>query len=123
MAYVDSHDYGPDESSTRYAGCTDAWAENMSLMWTFRGIPTLYCGSETKLRAGKQIDRGPTCPLAATGRAYYATGLEGSLTASGFGTLASASGTVATTLAQPLVKHVPRLHKIRRAVPALQMGQ
>ncbi|MFI1172416.1 carbohydrate binding domain-containing protein [Streptomyces melanogenes] len=123
VVYVDSHDYGPNKSTTRYAGGTDAWAENMSLMWTFRGIPTLYYGSETEFQAGKQIDCGPTCPLATTGRAYYGAHLEGSVTASGFGTVASASGAVATTLAQPLAKHVQRLNQIRRAVPALQLGQ
>ncbi|MFF2213647.1 carbohydrate binding domain-containing protein [Streptomyces antibioticus] len=123
VVYVDSHDYGPNKSSTRYAGGTDAWAENMSLMWTFRGIPTLYYGSEIEFQKGKQIDCGPSCPLASTGRAYYGDHLAGSVTASGFGTVASASGEVANTLAQPLVKHLQRLNLIRRAVPALQMGQ
>ncbi|MFJ4809554.1 carbohydrate binding domain-containing protein [Streptomyces longwoodensis] len=123
VVYVDSHDYGPNKSSTRYAGGTDAWAENMALMWTFRGIPTLYYGSETEFQKGKQIDCGPTCPLATTGRAYYGDHLAGTVTASDFGTVASASGEVATTLAQPLVKHLQRLNQIRRAVPALQAGQ
>ncbi|MFD7812227.1 carbohydrate binding domain-containing protein [Streptomyces sp. NPDC059785] len=123
VVYVDSHDYGPNKSSNRYAGGTDAWAENMSLMWTFRGIPTLYYGSETEFQAGKQIDCGPTCPLASTGRAYYGDKLEGTVTASDFGTVSGASGAVATTLDAPLVKHVQRLNQIRRAVPALQMGQ
>ncbi|MCX4743550.1 carbohydrate binding domain-containing protein [Streptomyces antibioticus] len=123
VVYVDSHDYGPNKSSTRYAGGTDAWAENMSLMWTFRGIPTLYYGSEIEFQKGKQIDCGPSCPLASTGRAYYGDHLAGSVTASGFGTVASASGEVANTLAQPLVRHLQRLNLIRRAVPALQMGQ
>lgn len=123
VVYVDSHDYGPNKSSTRYAGGTDAWAENMSLMWTFRGIPTLYYGSEIEFQKGKQIDCGPTCPLATTGRAYYGDHLAGTVTASDFGTVASASGEVATTLAQPLVKHLQRLNQIRRAVPALQAGQ
>lgn len=123
VVYVDSHDYGPNKSSNRYSGGTDAWAENMALMWTFRGIPTLYYGSETEFQKGKQIDCGPSCPLASTGRAYYGDQLAGSVTASGFGTVASASGQVATTLAQPLVKHLQRLNQIRRAVPALQLGQ
>lgn len=57
VVYVDSHDYGPNKSSERYAGGTDAWAENMSLMWTFRGIPTLYYGSEIEFQAGKKIDQ------------------------------------------------------------------
>ncbi|MFF5296531.1 carbohydrate binding domain-containing protein [Paractinoplanes globisporus] len=121
--YVDSHDYGPNKSSFRYTGGTGAWAENMSLMWTFRGIPTLYYGSEIEFQAGKQIDCGPSCPLATTGRAYYGDHVDGSVTASDYGAVSSASGAVATTLAQPLVKHVQRLNQIRRAIPALQMGQ
>ncbi|BCY07029.1 alpha-amylase [Actinoplanes sp. L3-i22] len=121
--YVDSHDYGPNKSSTRYSGGTDAWAENMSLMWTFRGIPTLYYGSEIEFQAGKQIDCGPTCPLATTGRAYYGDNVSGTVTASDYGVVSSATGNVATTLSKPLVKHLQRLNQIRRAVPALQMGQ
>ncbi|GGT67341.1 alpha-amylase [Streptomyces matensis] len=123
VVYVDSHDYGPDKSSERYTGGTDAWAENMSLMWTFRGIPTLYYGSEIEFQKGKKIDCGPSCPLATTGRAYYGDHLAGDVKASGFSQVESASGAVATTLQQPLVKHVQRLNQIRRAVPALQTGQ
>ncbi|MGI5359609.1 carbohydrate binding domain-containing protein [Streptomyces sp. CA-252508] len=123
VVYVDSHDYGPNKSSERYAGGTAAWAENMSLMWTFRGIPTLYYGSEIEFRAGRRIDCGPACPLASTGRAYYGDHLAGEVTASGFSRVDSATGAVATTLAQPLVAHVQRLNLIRRAVPALQTGQ
>ncbi|SCK31003.1 Glycosidase [Streptomyces sp. WMMB 322] len=121
--YVDSHDYGPGKSSTRYDGGTDAWAENMSLMWTFRGIPTLYYGSEIEFQAGKKIDCGPTCPLATTGRAYFGEHLEGSVEASEFGRADSATGEVAKTLDKPLVKHLQQLNRIRRAVPALQTGQ
>lgn len=123
VVYVDSHDYGPNKSAERYAGGTDAWAENMSLMWTFRGIPTLYYGSEIEFQAGKKIDCGPTCPLATTGRAYFGDHLAGDVRASEFSKADSASGAVATTLRQPLVQHVQRLNQIRRAIPALQMGQ
>ncbi|MFJ6212422.1 carbohydrate binding domain-containing protein [Streptomyces sp. NPDC092296] len=123
VVYVDSHDYGPNKSSVRYTGGEAAWAENMALMWTFRGIPTLYYGSEIQFQAGRTIDCGPSCPLAGTGRAYYGDHVEGSVTASDFGKVDSAGGPVATTLAQPLVKQVQRLNLIRRAIPALQMGQ
>lgn len=123
VVYVDSHDYGPNKSSERYAGGTDAWAENMALMWTFRGIPTLYYGSEIEFQAGKKIDCGPSCPLATTGRAYYGDHLAGTVEASDFGQVSSATGEVSNTLSKPLVKHVQRLNEIRRAVPALQMGQ
>ncbi|MEU6105992.1 carbohydrate binding domain-containing protein [Streptomyces flaveolus] len=123
VVYVDSHDYGPNKSSERYTGGTDAWAENMSLMWTFRGIPTLYYGSEIEFQKGKKIDCGPSCPLATTGRAYYGDHVAGEVKASGFSQVDSATGAVATTLEQPLAKHVQRLNQIRRAIPALQMGQ
>ncbi|MGW7710756.1 carbohydrate binding domain-containing protein [Streptomyces sp. NPDC054771] len=123
VVYVDSHDYGPNKSGERYAGGTDAWAENMSLMWTFRGIPTLYYGSEIEFQAGRKIDCGPSCPLASTGRAYYGDHLAGTVEASDFGKVSSATGEVADTLGKPLVKHLQRLNEIRRAVPALQMGQ
>ncbi|MEV8104259.1 carbohydrate binding domain-containing protein [Streptomyces sp. NPDC088135] len=123
VVYVDSHDYGPNKSGERYAGGTDAWAENMSLMWTFRGIPTLYYGSEIEFQAGRKIDCGPSCPLASTGRAYYGDHLAGTVEASDFGKVSSATGEVADTLGKPLVKHLQRLNEIRRAVPALQTGQ
>ncbi|MEU0227618.1 carbohydrate binding domain-containing protein [Streptomyces sp. NPDC006284] len=123
VVYVDSHDYGPNKGSERYAGGTDAWAENMSLMWTFRGIPTLYYGSEIEFQKGKKIDCGPSCPLATTGRAYYGDHVAGEVTANDFSKVQSATGAVAGTLQQPLVKHVQRLNEIRRAIPALQTGQ
>ncbi|MGW4105878.1 alpha-amylase family glycosyl hydrolase, partial [Streptomyces sp. NPDC004976] len=123
VVYVDSHDYGPNKSSERYTGGTDAWAENMSLMWTFRGIPTLFYGSEIEFQKGQKIDCGPSCPLATTGRAYYGDHVAGTVTSSDFSQVDSATGAVATTLQQPLVKHVQRLNQIRRAVPALQTGQ
>jgi glycosidase len=123
VVYVDSHDYGPNKSSERYTGGTDAWAENMSLMWTFRGIPTLYYGSEVEFQAGKKIDCGPSCPLATTGRAYFGDHIAGDIKAADFSKAESATGAVAATLDKPLVKHVQRLNQIRRAIPALQMGQ
>lgn len=121
--YVDSHDYGPGKSQSRFSGGTAAWAENMSLMWTFRGIPVLYYGSEIEFQAGKPIDCGPTCPLATTGRAYFGDHLTGSVTAPDFGVVSSASGAVRTTLEAPLSKHLQQLNRIRRAVPALSKGQ
>ncbi|MGH3469384.1 MAG: alpha-amylase family glycosyl hydrolase, partial [Thermocrispum sp.] len=81
VVYVDSHDYGPNKSSQRYAEGTDAWAENMALMWTFRGVPTLYYGSEIEFQKGARIDCGPSCPLASTGRAYFGDHLEGEVVA------------------------------------------
>jgi glycosidase len=122
VVYVDSHDYGPN-TETRYGGGTDAWAENMTYMWTFRGIPCLYYGSEIEYQAGCPTDKGPSAPLSSTGRAYFGDNIEGSVTATDFGEYSNASGAVKTTLEKPLPKHLSDLNKIRRAVPALQKGQ
>ena len=124
VVYVDSHDYGPN-SMCRYSGGTSAWAENMSLMWTFRGIPCLFYGDEIEFKKGVKVDRGdlPADQLENTGRAYYGAHLEGSVTATDFGSYTGATGAIKTTLEYPLAKHLMRLNKIRRAVPALQKGQ
>lgn len=124
VVYVDSHDYGPDFcQKTRYTGGEQAWAENMDLMFTFRGIPCIYYGSETQFQAGKTIDVGPNAPLSTTGRAYFGDNITGNVTATDFGKYTGASGNVATTLNKPLAKHLQQLNQIRRAVPALQKGQ
>ena len=123
VVYVDSHDYSPDDCQTvRYNAGTQAWAENMCLMFTFRGIPCLYYGSEVEFQKGVVIDVGPNAPLSETGRAYFGDYLEGSVTASDFGDY-TASGKVSETLNSTLSQQLIKLNKIRRAVPALQKGQ
>jgi len=123
VVYVDSHDYGPDGAEKiRYNEGTNAWKENMSLMWTFRGVPCIYYGSEIEFQKGKVIDEGPNIALANSGRAYYGDNIEGTVKATGFGKY-TASGTVNNTLNKPLSKHLQMLNKIRLQVPALRRGQ
>ena len=123
VMYVDSHDYGPDGmEKTRYSLGTQAWAENLNLIFTFRGIPCVYYGTEIEFAKGVPIDVGPNQPLATTGRAYFGDNIQGTVTASDFSKY-NASGTVANTLNYPLAKHIQKLNAIRRAVPALQKGQ
>ena len=123
VVYVDSHDYAPDRcQAVRYNGGTQAWAENMDLMFTFRGIPCVYYGTEVEFMKGANIDPGASSPLADSGRAYFGDYLEGNVTANDFGKY-SASGKVADTLNQPLAVHLRQLNLIRQAVPALQKGQ
>ncbi|MCD8026816.1 MAG: starch-binding protein [Clostridiales bacterium] len=123
VVYVDSHDYSPDECQNyRYTGGTQAWAENMDLMFAFRGIPCIYYGSEIEFQKGAQIDVGTTAALSTTGRAYYGDNLEGTVTATDFGEY-TATGTVTTTLNSTLSVHLRQLNLIRQAVPALQKGQ
>lgn len=124
VMYVDSHDYAPEspDEKTRFSGGTQTWAENLDLMFTFRGIPCIYYGSEIEFKKGSKIDVGTEAPLASTGRAYFGGNLEGDVTASDFGEY-TASGEIKDTLDSTLSQHLMKLNKIRRAVPALQKGQ
>ena len=124
VMYVDSHDYAPEQpdETTRFTGGTQTWAENMDLMFTFRGIPCVYYGSEVEFKKGELIDKGTLISLENTGRAYFGDYLEGTVNATDFSEY-TASGTVADTLASPLSKHLSKVNAIRRAIPALQKGQ
>ena len=123
VVYVDSHDYGPQPNDgVRFSGSDDQWAENLSLMFTFRGIPCIYYGSEIGFKRGVKIDNGPNGPLSNTGRAYFGGYITGDVEADDFGEY-KASGNVAATLNHDLAQHLIRLNKIRQAVPALRKGQ
>ena len=123
VVYVDSHDYSPGPNDTNRFGGTDAqWAENLSLLFTFRGIPCIYYGSEVGFRRGVRIDPGPNGPLSNTGRAYFGGYITGDVTATDFGEY-EATGNVAATLNHDVAQHLIRLNKIRQAVPALRKGQ
>lgn len=124
VMYVDSHDYAPEQpdETTRFTGGTQTWAENMDLMFTFRGIPCVYYGSEVEFKKGELIDKGTRISLENSGRAYFGDYLEGTVNATDFSEY-TASGTVADTLASPLSKHLSKVNAIRRAIPALQKGQ
>ena len=81
VVYVDSHDYcpGPNDG-TRFNGGTEQWAENLSLMFTFRGIPCIYYGSEVEFKKGMPIDVGGennNTHRSQSGRAYFGNYLEG----------------------------------------------
>ena len=123
VVYVNSHDYSPDFCSDKvYTGDTDAWAENLSLMFTFRGIPCVYYGTEIEFQKGCPIDKGPKAMLSETGRAYFGDNIEGTIQASDF-TVFNATGTAKKTLDSVLSQHIMRLNRIRMAVPALRKGQ
>ena len=123
VVYVDSHDYSPGPNDLNRFGGTDAqWAENLSLLFTFRGIPCIYYGSEVGFRRGVRIDPGPNGPLSETGRAYFGGYITGDVTATDFGEY-KASGNVAASLNHDVAQHLIRLNKIRQAVPALRKGQ
>lgn len=125
VVYVDSHDYAPDGApeSQRFAQPQDTWAENLSLMYTFRGIPCVYYGSEIEFKKGCPIDKGPNIALKESGRAYFGGYIKGSANVTDFAEYSNATGNMAQTLNHPLAQHIQRLSKIRMAVPALRKGQ
>ena len=125
VVYVDSHDYAPNGApeDKRYSKSQQNWAENLCLMYTFRGIPCLYYGSEVEFKKGKTIDNGTNIALRESGRAYFGGYLKGELTTTDFAEYSSATGNIAQTLSHPLAQHIQRLSRIRMAVPALRKGQ
>ena len=125
VMYVDSHDYGPNEGGslyTRYNGGTQAWAENLNLIFTFRGIPCVFYGTEVEFMKGVKTDDWYN-QLDKTGRAYFGDYLEGSVKTSDYGVYSGGTGKMAETLNAPLAKHMQRLNMLRRKVPALCKGQ
>ena len=125
VVYVDSHDYAPNGApeDKRFSGDESTLAENWSLMFTHRGVPCIYYGSEIQFKTGCVIDKGPNESLIKTGRAYFGGYIKGNATVTDFATYTNATGNMAATLSHPLAKHVQRLNKIRQAVPALRKGQ
>lgn len=125
VVYVDSHDYAPDNApqDKRFSGSQDTWAENLSLMFTHRGIPCLYYGSEVEFQKGKLIDQGTNIALKESGRAYFGGYIKGTVNTTDFAEYNSATGNLKATLSHPLAQHIQRLSKIRMAVPALRKGQ
>lgn len=125
VVYVDSHDYGPNGYKVNaFDASEDVWAENLSLMFTWRGIPCVFQGTETRFRrtGGYVIDKGADAALKNTLRAYYGGYLTGDVKATDFGEF-TATGNAAASLSHPLAQHLRRLNKIRAAVPALRKGQ
>ena len=125
VVYVDSHDYAPNGApeDKRFSGDESTLAENWSLMFTHRGVPCIYYGSEIQFKKGCVIDNGPNTSLINTGRAYFGGYIKGSAEVTDFATYNNATGNMAATLSHPLAKHVQRLNLIRQAVPALRKGQ
>lgn len=124
VVYVDSHDYAPDEvQRERFNKSQDVWAENLSLMFTHRGIPCVFYGSEVEFQKGKVIDEGTNIALQNSGRAYFGGYIKGSVNTTDFAEYSNATGNLGTSLKHPLAQHIQRLSKIRMAVPALRKGQ
>lgn len=108
VTWLDNHDFGPhNDWNRRYGGSIENLAACMNFMFTWRGIPSVYYGTEMQFKKGAYTDlhdaSGIQKSLDVTGRAYYGNNVN----------------TAKTTL---LYAHLKKLNDIRRAVPALQSG-
>ncbi len=125
LTSMDTWNYGPGQygmEKYKLVSDTTQLKENLSLMFTFRGIPGITAGTEIEFQKGKNIDVGANAPLSTTARAYYGDNLEGEVETTDFGVY-TANGTVANTLNSYLSQHIQTLNKARQMVPALRKGQ
>jgi len=106
VTFFQNHDVGPDNDfKYRYGGEMGNAAMVYNLLWTNRGIPTLYYGEEIMFQGGLPQDiAGNSDTIDQTGRAYFGPHLDN----------------LATTQSHPLYQHIKRLNQIRSAIPALQ---
>lgn len=108
VTWLDNHDFGPNNDwNMRYSGSDQNLAACMNFMFTWRGIPTVYYGTESRFKSGAFTDlhdaAGINKSLDETGRAYYGDAMN------------SAPNHI-------IYKHLRKLNAIRKAVPALQNG-
>ncbi len=105
VTFFQNHDVGPDNDfKYRYGGEEGNAAMVYNLLWTNRGIPTLYYGEEIMFQAGLPQDiASANDTIDQTGRAYYGPHLDNTATQN-----------------HPLYQHIKRLNHIRKAIPALQ---
>ena len=108
VTFFQNHDVGPDNDfKYRFGGAESDAAMTYNLLWTIRGIPTLYYGEEIMFQAGLPQDiQSANDTIDQTGRAYYGPHLDN----------------LAATQNHNLYKHIQRLNQIRHAIPALQKG-
>ena len=108
VTWLDNHDFGPNNDwNRRYGGTDENLAACMNFMFTWRGIPAIYYGTETRFQAGVFADihnaAGIEKSINETGRAYF-------------------GNTTETASEHKIYQHIKKLNAIRKAVPALQKG-
>ncbi len=108
VTWLDNHDFGPNNDwNRRYGGSDENLAACMNFMFTWRGIPTVYYGTEMRFKAGEFNDihdaSGIQKSINETGRAYYGDVID-------------------QASSHTIYQHIKKLNAIRKAVPALQKG-
>ncbi len=108
VTWLDNHDFGPNNDwNRRYGGSDENLAACMNFMFTWRGIPTVYYGTEMRFKAGEFNDihdaSGIEKSIDETGRAYYGNIMDQAPN-------------------HRIYQHIKKLNAIRKAIPALQKG-
>ncbi|WP_299899683.1 starch-binding protein [uncultured Aquimarina sp.] len=108
ITWLDNHDFGPNNDwNRRYGGTDENLAACMNFMFTWRGIPVVYYGTEMRFKAGEFNDihnaAGIEQSIDKTGRAYYGDIID-------------------QAPSHKIYQHIRKLNAIRKAVPALQKG-
>jgi len=108
VTWLDNHDFGPNNDwNMRYSGSPENLASCMNFMFTWRGIPCVYYGTEEQFQRGVFCDlhdaSGIQKSIDVTGRAYYGNEFENAKT-------------------NKLYSHFKKLNAIRKAIPALGSG-
>jgi glycosidase len=108
LTWLDNHDFGPNNDwNQRYGGTAENLAACMNFMFTWRGIPVVYYGTEVQFKKGAYTDihdaSGITQSIDLTGRAYF-------------------GNEFANAPNHKIYQHIKKLNAIRKAVPALQNG-
>lgn len=108
VTFLDNHDFGPNNDwNQRFGGSPENLAACMNFMFTWRGIPSVYYGTEMQFKRGAYTDIHNAAAirksLNETGRAYF--------------------GDAMTQAPNHRVyQHIKKLNAIRKAIPALQTG-
>jgi len=96
------------KSDRPHFGLREQWRRSGNLLWTVHGIPCLYFGEEIEFMKGAPQDIiGNDDTLETTGRAYFGDHIN--------------DEHIAATRNHPLYKHIQRLNRIHRAIPAYAM--
>ncbi|MFN4006181.1 MAG: starch-binding protein [Chitinophagaceae bacterium] len=108
VTWLDNHDFGPNNDwNRRYGGTDENLAACMNFMFTWRGIPSVYYGTESRFKAGAYCDIHNSAAtqrsIDETGRAYFGNDLPQAVN-------------------HRIYKHLRKLNAMRAAIPALQNG-
>lgn len=107
VTFLDNHDFGPNNDwNRRFGNNAENLTSALNFMFTWRGIPSVYYGTEIQFMRGAYADiqyGGHERSLDETGRAYFGDEIEDAPD-------------------HKVYKHLKKLNAIRKAIPALQKG-